>query len=143
MFDPSPILDLHRDARLAHGEDEIDFGFGLPFGEMGHVQADQRAEEVAYDALGNVPCHIVEMGRRGEALRVERDHLLQPGRPEHRVAEADFRGTPTSLETQLEGLDQADQERTVQELEVGQGTLGQPMFAFIASRISSMYIACY
>ena len=120
MIDSTSILDLHRDPLFAHGENEIDFGFGFPFGKMCDVQTDHRAEKVTDDPLGDVSREIVEVRRCGKTLGIERDYFLQPGGSKHRVAEAELRDAATSFETQFEGLDQPDQQGVVEELEVSQ-----------------------
>ena len=61
VVDPAAVFDFDRDALLAHRQHEVDFGFGVPFGEVRHVQADQGAEEVPHDTLGDVTREIVQM----------------------------------------------------------------------------------
>jgi hypothetical protein len=82
MFDAAAVLHFHWNSLLTHCQHKVDFRFCIALGEVRHVEADQGAEEVPHDTLGNV-------AREKQPLRVDAvaDELVYHLGQQRRLAE--------------------------------------------------------
>src|SRR5690606_13688187 len=76
------------------------------------------SQKVAQGAFGQVSGKVVQLRFRLEFLRVQGNDLLKPSRTKRMVAQAYLRRGLSPLEAEFQGLDETDQQRSIQKTQV-------------------------
>ncbi|MBU3695044.1 MAG: hypothetical protein FGM40_09500 [Rhodocyclaceae bacterium] len=123
MVDATAILDLHRDALLAHGQHEVHLRFAAALRKVGHRQMVVRLEQLPGDAFGQSARNVRQMRCSLKRSGFQRYHLLQPCGPQRVVGKNQFGRAFAPFQAQFQGFDQAYEQRGIEKLQVGQHAL--------------------
>jgi hypothetical protein len=120
--DAISVLDLEGNPIFADGHHEVHFRFRSSLRKMSQVKVRKPAQKIPGDALRKMAGQVGQVRRGLDRLRVQRDRLLKPTRPQSVVTQADLVVALSSFESQFQRVDQLEKHRPVQEFQVGQNS---------------------